>query len=849
MINVNSNLKNAITGKGSQLIKITGSCYDTSNVYHSFTWTNADIVQGSFYVDKRCISGSQFSFGNTVSNELGFELFGAYEDWLLENTMVTVSLGGYVSGTATYFEVGKFILEKPAQDMDRLTCHGYDLLTKLDVNADNWVMNVNSGENILGQAVKPSPTYLMNADGYQNYIAGSVTTPYYNSNPLSAATGMIPFVQNGHAPRKIVIKATGNTVVLNDSYFIVFWYNAGNLEVVSGLTWAFDWSGYYSSTTVSSDEYHIDFVVDPGHTKTKVQEYLETQFGVTDCYVAFTLATSTMGNFTSIEVSYGSASTAKIGDTVDEICTACGLEFIAGYPAPDNLVEVYTNLADYSQYSYRTILGLFAQACGANLTLWPSGYGVYDGQIRFAIPTASGVTLDETKVLSCELADEPVLINGARFVSSSGALFINTTDNTQPYKYFDFTGCPVFPRDAQTAVDNIAAFTGSSNTWLPGKAKILAMPWLEPMDIVNFAYSVKPNYTGKFLITRVRIGANGATYIESAGFNQSSTNSSGYVPTDYTEVAPFGLVYSTYSETVTPGNTSNVAISTFTHNMPTPNEYVVADSGFGIVTDVNGSFAEVLWLAVYSGGGGTITDYIHDGNYSTAQYRKGGLVIGAKDSTEAGGINVQNGRIYVVGNSNPLFGLKSNVSGATQFFLQVTKDHMYVGPTSSLALDFAATGNTTLPKDLTVKGKIIKNGGTSSQFLKADGSVDSNTYVAESSGTCTLTDGNAYSFTANYHKLGKQVTVYGTFPTGGTATSLSGLPYAAAAGVQDQLMFQHTMMSTEMVIAKLGVSGSTLTTAGYVTLVTGSTTADTTGSWLGNIPSGGVPFSITYITT
>lgn len=848
MINVNSNLKNAITGKGSQLIKITGSCLDTSNVSHTFTWTNADIVQGSFYVDKRCVSGSQFSFGNTVSNELGFELFGPYTDWLLEGVTVTVSLGGYVSGAATYFEVGKFILEKPAQDMDRLTCHGYDLLTKLDVNADNWVMNANSGENILGQAIKPSPTYLMNADGYQNYIAGSVTTPYYNSNPLSAATGMIPLAQNGRYPQKIVIKATGPTVDLSSSYFLLFRYNGGVLENVGGLQWPFiNAPLHMTASTISAGEYHIDFGLNTDETY--FQEYLESNYGVNDYYATFTLTTSAMSSFTAIEIGYDRVAAAKIGDIVDDACEACGLDFFAGYPAPVNLTEAYTNLADYSQYSYRTILGLFAQACGANLTLWPSGYGLYNGQVRFAVPTTTGITLDETKVLSCELADEPVLINGARFVSSSGALFINTTDNTEPYKYFDFTGCPVFPKDAQTAVDNLAGFTGASNTWLPGKAKILAMPWLEPMDIVNFAYTVKPNYTGKFLITRVRIGANGATYIESAGYYQSTTNSSGYVPTDYTEVAPFGLVYSTYSETVTPGNTSNVAISTFTHNMPTPNDYVVADSGFGIVTDVNGSFAEVLWLAVYSGGGGTITDYIHDGTYSTAQYRRGGLVIGAKDSTEAGGINVQNGRIYVTGNANPLFGLKSTTTGATQFFLQVTKDHMYVGPTSSLALDFAATGNTTLPKDLTVKGKIIKNGGTSSQFLKADGSVDSNTYVAESSGTCTLTDGNAYSFTANYHKLGKQVTVYGTFPTGGTATSLSGLPYAAAAGVQDQLMFQHTMMSTAMVIAKLGVSGSTLTTAGYVTLVTGSTTADTTGSWLGNIPSGGVPFSITYITT
>lgn len=124
-----------------------------------------------------------------------------------------------------------------------------------------------------------------------------------------------------------------------------------------------------------------------------------------------------------------------------------------------------------------------------------------------------------------------------------------------------------------------------------------------------------------------------------------------------------------------------------------------------------------------------ITDYVHTGNYTTAQYRKGGLVIGAANASEAGGVNVTNGRIYVTGVSNPLFGLKSSDTGATQFFLQVTRDKLYVGPTSTMALDFnGADGKVVMPNDITVKGKIIKNGGTSSQFLKADGSVDSTTY-------------------------------------------------------------------------------------------------------------------------
>lgn len=590
MINVNSNLKNAITGKGTQLIRITGSCSDTDGNVVTFTWGNADVIRDSFFVDKRCVSGSQFSLGNTVSNELGFEVFAAgKENLLLEGAVVTVSLGGYVSGVATYFEVGKFILDKPTLNIDRLSIKGYDFLTKLDGLADNWVMKTGGGENVLGLAIKPTTTYPMGREGWSGSARGQVTTPYFTIAPNYFVTGMVPFSQSGHFPQKVIID--GISLTPSNCYYLLFYYDNGTLTNVGGLQFAFD---YKATVSQSGSQTTITFNAGTDPNKTALQEYVETNFGEHDYFVTYTL-TNGAAQTPDLEIKYNASAVATIKDTVNDICAACGMQFFEGFPAPYNLDMSYRPLADYSKYSYRTILGLLAQACGANLTLWPSGYGVYNGQVRFAVPVSSGITLNETNVMECDISDEAVVLTGTRYVDKDGALYINRTVQTEPFKFLDFSGCPVFPIDAQTAVDNLSALTGTSKSWLPGRVKLLAMPWIEPMDIVAINYSVKPFHNGKMLVTRVHITADGVTSIESVGFTES-TNSNGYVSSSYTPVDPFGLVYSSYSETTTPGTTSNVPLSTFPKNLPSVNDYVRADSGFGIVTAVDGSFATVQWL-------------------------------------------------------------------------------------------------------------------------------------------------------------------------------------------------------------------------------------------------------------
>jgi hypothetical protein len=119
-------------------------------------------------------------------------------------------------------------------------------------------------------------------------------------------------------------------------------------------------------------------------------------------------------------------------------------------------------------------------------------------------------------------------------------------------------------------------------------------------------------------------------------------------------------------------------------------------------------------------------------------------------------------------------------------------------------------------------------------------------------GTCTLTDGMSISFTANYYKVGRQVTVWGTIPKyTSTALGLTGLPYAASATMSSVIQFQQDGSSAARVDATIGVTSgqSTLNTYGYIT---GSSNSgmfqSNVGTWLNLIPSSGLIFNFTYIT-
>lgn len=78
--------------------------------------------------------------------------------------------------------------------------------------------------------------------------------------------------------------------------------------------------------------------------------------------------------------------------------------------------------------------------------------------------------------------------------------------------------------------------------------------------------------------------------------------------------------------------------------------------------------------------------------------------------------------------SNPYIFLKQ---GGNVWYCQAYSNNFYFGPTYSSALCITTSGNGSLPGAFSAD-EFVKYGGTSSQFLKADGSVDSTSYATAS---------------------------------------------------------------------------------------------------------------------
>jgi hypothetical protein len=69
--------------------------------------------------------------------------------------------------------------------------------------------------------------------------------------------------------------------------------------------------------------------------------------------------------------------------------------------------------------------------------------------------------------------------------------------------------------------------------------------------------------------------------------------------------------------------------------------------------------------------------------------------------------------------------------------MRITSDgYVIIGTQTSNGARFQVTGTATFSSSVTANS-LIKSGGTSTQFLKADGSIDSNTYLTTSSASST----------------------------------------------------------------------------------------------------------------
>ena len=108
--------------------------------------------------------------------------------------------------------------------------------------------------------------------------------------------------------------------------------------------------------------------------------------------------------------------------------------------------------------------------------------------------------------------------------------------------------------------------------------------------------------------------------------------------------------------------------------------------------------------------------------------------------------------------TNPFFGLKE---GSNLWYAQAAGNYFYFGPTSTKAMRLDQSGNVVVQTGSLTANSIIKKNGTSSQFLKADGSVDNNTYLT----SFTETDPTVPSWAKQSTKPSYTATEVGALPS------------------------------------------------------------------------------------
>lgn len=103
--------------------------------------------------------------------------------------------------------------------------------------------------------------------------------------------------------------------------------------------------------------------------------------------------------------------------------------------------------------------------------------------------------------------------------------------------------------------------------------------------------------------------------------------------------------------------------------------------------------------------------------------------------------------------TNPFFGLKE---GNNMWYAQAAGNYFYFGPTSTKALRLDQAGNGVFQTGSVTANSFIKKDGTAAQFLKADGSVDTNTYLTQHqdiSGKVNYTDLASVATSGSYDDL------------------------------------------------------------------------------------------------
>lgn len=130
MQDVRSDLLAALRKLGNQQIRIS-----VSGTQGALTLTGADIVQGSFAIDRTCVSGSKMEIGSCIASELTMTLKntdGRFDDIAFEGAELFVELGAVIEGATVFMPMGYFTVDSPPRKLSTISIAALDRMAQLD---------------------------------------------------------------------------------------------------------------------------------------------------------------------------------------------------------------------------------------------------------------------------------------------------------------------------------------------------------------------------------------------------------------------------------------------------------------------------------------------------------------------------------------------------------------------------------------------------------------------------------------------------------------------------------------------------------------------------------------------
>lgn len=405
--------------------------------------------------------------------------------------------------------------------------------------------------------------------------------------------------------------------------------------------------------------------------------------------------------------------------------------------------------------------------------------------------------------------------NGSVFIATSSLSTVTTvmqSDNTSGYIGTN-TNHPLVIRTNSTAAISIATtgattFTGNStgtiasftNTNTAGTGNGLLIDVQSQLGTDNYVMNLITNGTSRFYVREdgnvgigttspgYKLDVNGTLGVAGAATFSSSVTATSLIVSQVevtsnqiyrNSASEFYVNYSGTGNTILGNGTGNVSINAGTN--PSYRLHVGGTLGVTGAATFSSSISS-------TGGGAYVRDIvsINSNAYPSTYPTSIGSNTSAIGYVQLG----NNSDNYIVGGSTA-------TGGNLRFYVNNTSI-LPAAPNGTLALTIASNATITAASSVTANS-FVKSGGTSSQYLMADGSTSTLPEILNNSYTPTYSTGsNVSSYTiynCSYTKIGDAITVTGqlsVIPTiGGTVTSFE-MSYPLTTGTSTASVFNGT---------------------------------------------------------